>query len=104
QHEKYTADSFVFVDIQEMPLDDIQRITVVLDEEKPDVIVSAGAHTAVDKAESEPELVDRINHLAVAAIADWTKANGKRLIHVSTDYVFQGNSSTPLREDEPTDP
>ncbi|RZF58936.1 dTDP-4-dehydrorhamnose reductase [Sphingobacterium corticibacterium] len=104
QHEKYTADTFVFVDIQEMPLDDIQRVTVVLDEQQPDVIVSAGAYTAVDKAESEPELVDRINHLAVAAMADWAKENGKRLVHVSTDYVFQGNSSTPLKEGEPTDP
>ncbi|PRD46845.1 dTDP-4-dehydrorhamnose reductase [Sphingobacterium haloxyli] len=104
QHQKYTADTFVFVDIQEMPLDDTQRVTEVLDEIRPDVIISAGAHTAVDKAESEPELVNRINHLAVAAMTDWAKENGKRLVHVSTDYVFQGNSSMPLKEDEPTDP
>jgi dTDP-4-dehydrorhamnose reductase len=104
QHQKYTADTFVFVDIQEMPLDDTQRVTAVLDEEQPDVIVSAGAYTAVDKAESEPELVDMINHLAVAAMADWATKNGKKLVHVSTDYVFQGNNSTPLKEDEPTDP
>jgi len=104
QHHDYTGDTFVFVDIKEMPLDDTQKVTAVLEEVQPDVIVSAGAHTAVDKAESEPELVDRINHLAVAAMADWTKANNKKLVHISTDYVFQGNSSTPLKEDEPTDP
>jgi len=104
QHHDYKEDTFVFVDIQEMPLDDTEKVTAVLEEVQPDVTISAGAHTAVDRAESEPELVDRINHLAVAAIADWTKANNKRLVHISTDYVFQGNSSTPLKEDEPTDP
>lgn len=104
QHQTYKDDTFVFVDIQEMPLDDTEKVTAVLEEVQPDVIISAGAHTAVDKAESEPELVDKINHQAVAAMADWAKANEKRLIHVSTDYVFQGNSETPLKEDEPTDP
>ena len=104
QHYDYKEDTFVFVDIQEMPLDDTEKVTTVLEEVRPDVIISAGAHTAVDRAESEPELVDRINHLAVAAMAGWTKANNKRLVHVSTDYVFQGSSSTPLKEDEPTDP
>ena len=104
QHQNYTEDTFVFVDIQEMPLDDTEKVTAVLEEVRPDVIISAGAHTAVDRAESEPELVDRINHLAVAAMADWTKTNNKRLVHISTDYVFQGSSSTPLKEDEPTDP
>lgn len=104
QHQTYKDDTFVFVDIKEMPLDDTEKVTAVLEEVQPDVIISAGAHTAVDKAESEPELVDKINHQAVAAMADWAKANHKKLIHISTDYVFQGNSSTPLKEDEPTDP
>ena len=99
-----TEDTFVFVDREEMPLDDVAKVLAVLESVNPDLIVSGGAYTAVDKAESEAELVDVINHQAVATMAKWAKANDKKMIHISTDYVFQGNSSTPLTEDEPTDP
>ena len=95
---------FVFVDRDEMPLDDMTKVIDVLQEIQPDVVISGGAYTAVDKAESEPELVDLINHQAVAEMAKWTASNQRKLIHISTDYVFQGDSSTPLLEDEPTDP
>ncbi|MEZ0450836.1 dTDP-4-dehydrorhamnose reductase [Sphingobacterium thalpophilum] len=101
---KYPDDSFIFVDREEMPLDNLTEVLNVLETEHPDLIISGGAYTAVDKAESEPELVDIINHQAVALMAKWAKENGKKLIHISTDYVFAGNSSTPLKEDEPTDP
>lgn len=100
----YSDDTFVFVDREEMPLDDVSNVFDVLESEQPDVIISGGAYTAVDKAESEPEFVDIINHQAVATMANWAKNNNKKLIHISTDYVFQGNNSTPLKEDEPTDP
>lgn len=100
----YADDSFFFVDREKMPLDNLTEVLNVLETERPDLIISGGAYTAVDKAESEPELVDIINHQAVALMAKWAKKNGKRLIHISTDYVFAGNSSTPLKEDEPTDP
>lgn len=100
----YSGDTFVFVDREEMPLDQPSAVLDVLDGQKPDVIVSAGAYTAVDRAESEPDLVDVINHQAVAAMARWARENQTRLIHISTDYVFQGTSSIPLKEDEPTDP
>ncbi|VTR34935.1 dTDP-4-dehydrorhamnose reductase [Sphingobacterium thalpophilum] len=101
---QYADEVFVFVDREEMPLDDLTKVLAVVESVNPDLIVSGGAYTAVDKAESEAELVDVINHQAVAAMAKWTKVNNKKLIHISTDYVFQGNSSTPLKEDEPTDP
>lgn len=100
----YPRYKFVFVDREDMPLDDLVRVVDVLESSQPDMVISAGAYTAVDKAESEPELVDLINHQAVATIANWTHANRKKLIHISTDYVFQGNNSTPLKEDERTDP
>ena len=100
----YPNDTFVFVNRETMPLDDLSKVLEVIATENPDLIVSSGAYTAVDKAESEAELVDIVNHQAVATMAKWTKENGKKLIHISTDYVFQGNSSTALKEDEPTDP
>ncbi|WP_418359205.1 dTDP-4-dehydrorhamnose reductase [Sphingobacterium detergens] len=100
----YSTDSFVFLDREEMPLDDLTKVREVLERLSPDLIVSAGAYTAVDKAESEADLVDIINHQAVAVMARWVVENDRKLIHISTDYVFQGNSSRPLKEEEPTDP
>lgn len=100
----YSSDSFIFVDKEVMPLDNLEEVLKVLDHEKPDIIVSAGAYTAVDMAESAADLVDMVNHLSVAAIAKWSRANQAKLIHISTDYVFDGNQEEPLKEDQPTDP
>lgn len=102
--DAYPNDSFIFVDKDLMPLDNLEEVTKVLDFEKPQVIISAGAYTAVDLAESAVELVDTINHLSVAAMAEWTLRNQAKLIHISTDYVFDGNQEEPLKEDQPTDP
>ena len=100
----YIDDTFIFVDREEMPLDDLTQVLSVIEYVNPDLIISGGAYTAVDKAESEAELVDIINHQAVARMAEWTKQNNRKLIHISTDYVFQGTSSTPLKENEQTNP
>jgi dTDP-4-dehydrorhamnose reductase len=70
----------------------------------PQVIVNAAAHTAVDRAESEPELARAVNALAPALIAREAAALGAWLVHYSTDYVFDGSGSTPWREDSPTGP
>ncbi|MDO8292001.1 MAG: dTDP-4-dehydrorhamnose reductase [Gallionella sp.] len=70
----------------------------------PDVIVNAAAHTAVDKAESEPELVRAINALAPAALAQEAKRCNAWLIHYSTDYVFDGSGEQPWREADATAP
>lgn len=71
---------------------------------RPDVIVNAAAHTAVDRAESEPELARTINALTPAVIADEAKALGAWLVHYSTDYVFDGSGSAPRRETDATGP
>lgn len=100
----YTDDTFIFVDREEMALDNLTQVLSAIEAIDPDLIISGGAYTAVDKAESEAELVDVINHQAVATMAQWAKQNNRKLIHISTDYVFQGTSSTALKEDEPTNP
>ena len=71
---------------------------------KPDVIVNAAAHTAVDKAESEPDLVRMINALAPGVLADEAEKLGAWLIHYSTDYVFDGSGTTPWKETDATGP
>ncbi len=82
-------------------LDDIAQTVRAI---APDVIVNAAAYTAVDKAESEPELVRTINALAPGILAREARKLGSWLIHYSTDYVFDGSGSKPWVETDPTGP
>jgi dTDP-4-dehydrorhamnose reductase len=70
----------------------------------PDIIVNAAAHTAVDKAESEPDLAHTINTLAPSVLAQEAKRSGAWLIHFSTDYVFDGSGDKPWLEDDVSGP
>lgn len=70
----------------------------------PDVVINATAYTAVDKAEEECEAANLVNHHAVANIASTCTQLDCWLIHISTDYVFDGNSDVPYKEDNPTNP
>jgi dTDP-4-dehydrorhamnose reductase len=71
---------------------------------KPDVVINATAYTAVDKAEEEQEKAALINHLAVANIAHTCSQLGCWLVHVSTDYVFDGTSTVAYKEEDKTNP
>ena len=71
---------------------------------RPDVLVNAAAHTAVDKAESEPDLAQTINASAPGALARLMADLGGWLLHYSTDYVFDGSGNQPRDEDAPTNP
>ena len=71
---------------------------------RPDVIVNAAAHTAVDKAESEPELARKLNATAPGVIAEAADRIGALMVHYSTDYVFDGSGSRPWRESDATGP
>ena len=73
-------------------------------EVKPDAIVNCGAYTAVDKAESEPELAEKVNGVAPGIIAEEAQKLGAAYIHISTDYVFDGTQSHPYLETDPTKP
>jgi dTDP-4-dehydrorhamnose reductase len=70
----------------------------------PDVIVNAAAHTAVDRAESEPELARRVNSDGPRYLALAAREVGARLVHISTDFVFDGASSIPYPPEAPTNP
>ncbi|MCA9798530.1 MAG: dTDP-4-dehydrorhamnose reductase [Cyanobacteria bacterium HKST-UBA04] len=79
-------------------------IKSALDQINPPIIINAAAYTNVDQAESEPELADQVNHVAVRAMAEWARDNGKRLIHISTDYVFDGKKGAPYTPQDSTCP
>jgi dTDP-4-dehydrorhamnose reductase len=87
------------IDIAEFEVTKAQILEI-----SPDIVINATAYTAVDKAEEEHQTADRINHLAVANISTICDQLDCWLIHVSTDYVFDGNSEVPYQEDNPTNP
>lgn len=81
-------------------LEDVDGLAATVRALRPRAIVNAAAYTAVDKAESEPELAQRINADAPAALAREAAACGALLLHYSTDYVFDGSGSAPWKEDD----
>ena len=95
---------FFFTDVAELDITDIDAINTFCQENKINVIVNCAAYTAVDKAEDEPEMALLINATAVKNLAEAAKQNGAKLIHVSTDYVFDGTACTPYATDASTSP
>ena len=83
---------------------DPESLLALIRRVRPDAIVNAAAHTAVDKAESEPDLARRINALAPAVLAREAAALGACLVHYSTDYVFDGSGEQPRDESAATNP
>lgn len=94
----------IALDRSQMDLANLDQVRAVIRSIKPDLIVNPAAYTAVDKAESEPELAMRINGEAPGVMAQEAKKLGAAMIHYSTDYVFDGTKITPYSEDDPTCP
>ncbi len=81
-----------------------ETVLPALREARPDVVVNAGAYTAVDKAEAEPDIARAVNAQGAGAVSAAARALGVPVIQLSTDYVFDGTSDRPYREDDPTAP
>lgn len=92
--------SAVYVDRTELDISDELAVKNFLGNNRFDGIINCAAYTAVDKAEDEPEEADKANHLG----PKWLAKYGKYIIHISTDYVFDGTSHVPYREDDQTNP
>lgn len=99
-----TGMAFTFVGRDELDLACSDSISAFFSHQQFDVIINCAAYTAVDKAESEPKLANQINHLAVAQLAEIAKQQSIPLIHISTDYVFNGQGFKPYVETDATDP
>ena len=95
---------WLFTDRQSFNLSDQDNIYVYLEICKPDVIINCAAYTAVDNAEVDFENANIINHKAVELIAKWSNHNKCKLIHISTDYVYDGYSKNPYVEVDQTYP
>ena len=96
---------FIFVGREELDLSSERSISHYFDRSnKFDVIINCAAYTAVDKAEEECELANQVNHLAVKQLANIANEQKAKLVHVSTDYVFDGTGGKPYKETDKTNP
>ena len=95
---------FIFTDVDELDITDFSALENFIKLHKPDRIINCAAYTAVDKAESETELAEKINIQSCTNLAKLSAKYGIFLIHVSTDYVFDGNSFKPYKETDITNP
>ena len=94
-----SAEGVLFLDITDAP-----SVEAFVKDRKIDVIVNCASYTAVDHAEEEADKADMVNNAAVATLAQSAAANNAVLIHISSDYVFDGNSSVPYTEESPLSP
>ena len=98
------TNTFIFTDIEELDITNQEAIRILIQQEQIGIIVNCAAYTNVDKAEDDSEMSNLINNKAVENLAIVCQEIGATLIHVSTDYVFQGTKNTPCRENEQTNP
>jgi dTDP-4-dehydrorhamnose reductase len=94
----YPHYAFTFANRADLDLNDSNSINDFFKRHQFDLIINCAAYTAVDKAESEPALADKINHVAVKQLADIAKQYNAKLIHISSDYVFNGKQYQPYVE------
>ena len=100
----YQDYNFLFTDVKDLDITNHIAVKEFIEINKINVIINCAAYTAVDKAESEQDLSDAINHLAVANFAQIAKDNNIKLIHISTDYVFDGTNHKPYVETDIPNP
>lgn len=100
----YSQFEFFFLTREDMPIDQFELVRNYFNTLKPAYCVNCAAYTAVDKAESEKDLAFQINGEAVGVLAAVCKEHNTKFIHLSTDYVFNGEGTYPYTENFPTDP
>jgi dTDP-4-dehydrorhamnose reductase len=100
----YPYFNIIFTDIEELDITSKDSVDAFFRSNSIDAVINCAAYTAVDKAEEETEKAMLINKEAVATLAAACKANHAYMIHISTDYVFDGSARSPYRESDPSSP
>lgn len=101
---KVSKDKYIFTDIAELDITNLSAIRQMVADNNVDVIVNCAAYTNVDKAEDDEKIANLLNNIAVGYLASVAKEFGATLIHISTDYVFDGSAHFPYTEEHPTTP
>ena len=100
----YQDYNFLFTDVKDLDITNHEAVKDFIEIKNINVIINCAAYTAVDKAEEHVDLADAISHLAVANFAQIAKQNNIKLIHISTDYVFDGTNHKPYVETDTPNP
>ncbi|MDO8952616.1 MAG: dTDP-4-dehydrorhamnose reductase [Draconibacterium sp.] len=95
---------FLFTDVDALDITNESALEIWFQNNKPDYIINCAAYTAVDKAETDSETAEKVNSLAPKLLAKFSKKFDTKLIHISTDYVFDGESFTPYSEEAEVNP
>ena len=95
---------FFFTDVPELDITNYEQLNTYVKENAIEAMLNSAAYTAVDKAETEKDLADKINHLGTRVLGEVARDNKVPLVHISTDYVFCGEGCHPLKETDPTAP
>lgn len=99
-----SSHKFIFTDVADLDITSVDAVRTLMERERPDWVVNCAAYTAVDKAESEPDLALLLNATAVGILADEAAHIEAGIVHVSTDYVFKGDNPEPRIETDATEP
>ncbi|MBR3608540.1 MAG: dTDP-4-dehydrorhamnose reductase [Bacteroidales bacterium] len=102
--DRDNINSYIFTDVEELDITNFSDICNFVEIHKPDFIINCAAYTAVDKAEDDSEICAKINTLAVENLANAAKIANAKVIHVSTDYVYGGDTNEPYIESDNTNP
>lgn len=101
EHANHT---YFFTDVEELDICNEDAVNAFIADNAIDIVVNCAAYTAVDAAEDNQEISNKLNNIAPGYLAKAAQKNGASMIQVSTDYVFNGTNHTPYTEDEPTCP
>ena len=101
---KYPDWQFLFTDVDSLDITNENELEAWFQNNKPDFVINCAAYTAVDKAESDIETAEKVNELAPKLIGKFSKKSGAKLIQISTDYVFDGESFNPYSEEAKVNP
>lgn len=107
-----SKDHWIFTDVNELPgvetvsldITNDSAVMIICDSEKVDLIINCAAYTNVDMAEDDPSMAELLNHVAVKNLAEVAAERDASLIHISTDYIFNGGASSPIPEDAQPSP
>src|SRR5688572_13653484 len=103
-HRAERSERIQLVSPEKVDIADESALSSLLERVQPRLIINASAYTAVDRAESDAERAFAVNETGPRNLARWCRAHGAPLLHVSTDYVFDGASQAPYREGDPVGP
>lgn len=102
--KNFKNDSFIFTDVDELDITKLPAVEKFFKSHKPDVVINCAAYTAVDKAEDESQLAKSINSIGPRNLAECCAKSKIFLVHISSDYVFDGKRNTPYHEQVSTNP